>query len=262
MPHGSGTQGGGMRILVVNPNTTESMTRNMAEAARRYANPGTEIVGVTPPWGPPGIEGFFEGLLSAAAVFEALVTYPEPYDAVVMAGFGEAGREGAREILDVPVMDITECSALLACTLGYRFSVVTTIKRAVPTIEEILLTVGVRERCASIRPTGLGVLDLEHDEALTKRRLAEEARLAIDEDGAEVIILGCGGLGGFDKELEAEVGVPVIDGIVAAVKMAEGCHAYGLSTSKVSTFARPNPKEIAGFPHLGRAARAFAAVGE
>jgi len=252
----------GMRILVVNPNTTEAMTRDMAAAARRYANPGTEIVGVTPPWGPPGIEGFFEGFLSAAAVFEALVTYPEPFDAVVMAGFGEPGREGAREIVDVPVMDITECSALLACTLGYRFSIVTTIKRAVPTIEEILVAVGVRERCASIRPTGLGVLELEADEALTKRRLAEEAQRAIEDDGAEVIVLGCGGLGGFDKELEAQVGVPVIDGIVAAVKMAEACHAYGVTTSKVSTHARPYPKHIPGFPHVGAAARPFAVTPE
>ena len=161
--------------------------------------------------------------------------------------------KGARELLDVPVMDITECSALLACTLGHRFSVVTTLKRAVPTIEEILTAVGIRERCASIRPTGLGVLELEQDESLTRRRLAEEARLAIDDDGAEVIVLGCGGLGGFDKELEEAVGVPVIDGIVAAVKMAEACHAYGVSTSKVNTYARPNPKVIPRFPALPEA---------
>jgi allantoin racemase len=237
-----------MRILVVNPNTTASMTEDMAASAARYANPGTEVVGVTPAWGPPGIEGYFEGFLSAVAVMEAVTTYPEPFDAVVMAGFGEPGREGVRELLDVPVMDITESAALFACTLGHRFSVVTTIKRAVPTIEEIFLVVGIQDRCASIRPTGLGVLELERDQELTKRRLAEEARLAIDEDGAEVIVLGCGGLGGFDKELEAEVGVPVVDGIVAAVKMAEACHAYGVSTSKVNAFGRPNPKEITGWP--------------
>ena len=66
--------------------------------------------------------------------------------------------------------------------------------------------------------------------------------------GSLWIVLGCGGLGGFDKELEAEVGVPVIDGIVAAVKMAEACHAYGVSTSKVNAFGRPYPKAITGFP--------------
>jgi allantoin racemase len=244
-----------MRILVVNPNTTESMTRSMAMAAARYANPGTEIVGVTPPWGPTGIEGFFEGFLSAAAVLEALASYPDAFDAVVMAGFGEPGREGARQLLDVPVMDITECSALMACTLGHRFSVVTTVSRAVPTIEDILVAVGVKERCASIRPTGLGVLELERDDELTKRRLTEEARLAIELDDAEVIILGCGGLGGFDKELEDAVGVPVIDGIVAAVKMAEACHAYGVSTSKVNAYAPPYPKDIKRFPPVPQSRR-------
>jgi len=237
-----------MRILVVNPNTTESMTRSMAEAARRYGAPETEIVGVTPSWGAPGIEGSFEGLLSAAAVMQAVTTYPDPFDAVVMAGFGEPGREGVRELLDVPVMDITECSALMACTLGTRFSVVTTIRHFVPIIEDIYAAMGLERRCASIRATGLSVLELEQDAELTKRRLAEEAGKAIDEDGAEVIILGCGGLGGFDKELEADVGVPVIDGIVAAVKMAEACDAYGVSTSKVNSYASPRPQHITGWP--------------
>lgn len=228
------------------------MTADMAAAAARYANPGTEIVGVTPPWGPPGIEGYFEGFLSAVAVMEAVTAVEEPFDAVVMAGFGEPGREGVRELLDVPVMDITEASALLACTLGHRFSIVTTLKRAVAMIEEVLTAVGLSGRCASIRPTGLGVLDLERDHHQTKRRLVEEARLAVEQDDAEVIILGCGGLGGFDKELEAEIGVPVIDGIVAAVKLAEACHAYHISTSKVNAYQKPHPKVIPGWPRAPR----------
>jgi len=237
-----------MRILVVNPNTTASMTDDMAAAARRYANPGTEITGVTPAWGAPAIEGPFEGALATVAMLEALTVHPDPFDAVVLAGFGEPGRQAAREILAVPVMDITESAALLACTLGHRFSVVTTLARTVPMIEEVIGSVGVRDRCASIRPTRLGVLDLERDPGLTKRRLAEEARLAIDQDGAEVIVLGCGGLGGFDKDLEAQVGAPVVDGIVAAVKMAEACCAYGVTTSQVNAVQPPNPKELTGWP--------------
>lgn len=240
-----------MRILVVNPNTTRSMTQSMRDSAVRYAAPETEIIGVTPAWGAPGIEGSFEGLLSAAAVMEAVSTYPEPFDAVVMAGFGEPGREGVRELVDVPVMDITECSALLACTLGARFSVVTTIKHFVPIIEDIYATIGIGRRCASIRTTGLSVLELERDVETTKRRLAEEAQAAIDQDGAEVIVLGCGGMGGFDKELEARVGAPVIDGIVAAVKMAEACCAYGVSTSKVNSYETPRPQRIIGWPVKG-----------
>jgi allantoin racemase len=237
-----------MRILVVNPNTTESMTTSMQEAAARYAAEGTEVVGVTPSWGAPGIYGWFEGFLSAAAVMEAVTSYPEPFDAVVMAGFGEPGREGVRELLDVPVMDITECAALFACTLGARFSVVTTTRHFVPIIEDIYAVLGVQRRCASIRCTGLGVLELERDRELTKRRLVEEARAALEQNGAEVIVLGCGGMGGFDKELQTAIGAPVVDGIVAAIKMAEGCHAYGVSTSKVNSYASPQPQPISGWP--------------
>ena len=240
-----------MRILVVNPNTTKSMTESMRFSAESYARPDTEIVAIEPTWGPESIEGFFEGFLSAAAVLERLATYPGEYDAVVMAGYAEPGREGARELLDVPVFDITECSALLACLLGYRYGVITTLDRAVPQIEEALRSVGVLERCASIRATELGVLELEQDPVLTRERLTEEGRRAVEQDSAEVICLGCGGMAGFDKELERELGVPVIDGIVAAVKMAEACFDYKVRTSKVRSFAAPRDKLIRSWPRPG-----------
>jgi allantoin racemase len=237
-----------VRILVVNPNTTSAMTEDMRRAAERYARPGTEVVAVEPTWGPESIEGFFEGFLSAAAVLERLATLELDVDAVVMAGFGEPGREGARELLDVPVLDITECAAQMACVVAHRFSVVTTLARTIPQIEESLAGAGLLGRCASVRATGLGVLDLEQDPQRTTRRLAEEARSAIEQDRADAIVLGCGGLGGFDKELQQQLGVPVIDGIVAAVKLAEGLHDYGLATSSAGPYARPRPKRIAGWP--------------
>jgi allantoin racemase len=237
-----------VRILVVNPNTTRSMTDDMRRGAERYARADTEIVAVEPHWGPESIEGFFEGFLSAAAVLERLATYEGDFDAVVMAGFGEPGREGARELLAVPVLDITECAAQMACLLGHAFSVVTTLARTIPQIEEALQGAGLRTRCRSVRATGLGVLDLERDPALTRRRLAEEAQLAIEHDGADAIVLGCGGLAGFDKDLERTLGVPVIDGIVAAVKAAEAMHDYGVTTSKVGPYATPREKHIVGWP--------------
>jgi allantoin racemase len=94
------------------------------------------------------------------------------------------------------------------------------------------------------------VLELEHDPGRTTRRLEEEARAAIERDAADAIVLGCGGLGGFDKELQERLGVPVIDGIVAAVKLAEGLHDYGLKTSSAGPYAAPRPKRIAGWPRV------------
>lgn len=237
-----------MRILVVNPNTTKSMTESMRLSAQAHARPGTEIVAVESAWGPEAIDGFFEGFVSAAAVLETLAACAGEFDGVVLAGYGAPGRLGARQLLDVPAFDIVECSAHLACLLGQRYSIVTTLDRAVPLIEESLRSAGLLDRCASIRATGLGVLELANDESLTRRRLAREARHAIAQDGAEVVCLGCGGMAGLDKELERELGVPVIDGIAAAVKLLEACHEYGLRTSKARAFAPSIPKAFRNWP--------------
>lgn len=237
-----------MRILVVNVNTTAWMTEAIASSARRYARPDTEILATQPAWGPDSVDSYMEGYLSAAAVVERVVTFDEPFDAVVLAGFGEPGREGLREVVDVPVLDITDSAAAFACQLGYRYSVVTTLARSIPTIQESLRNAGLLDRCASIRASDLSTLELEQDEKKTHDRLAAEARRAIDEDGAEVICLGCAGMASLDKELEQTLGVPVIDGVVAAVKLAEGLHDYGLKTSKVGAFATPSPKQIQGWP--------------
>jgi allantoin racemase len=239
-----------MRILVVNPNTTASMTDDIRQAAERYAAPGTEIVAMEPAWGPPSIEGNYEGLLSAVAVFDLLSTVDFTFDALVMAGFGEPGREGAQELLDVPVFDIAECAAHLACLIGRSYGVVTTLDRSVPQIQDRLMLAGLLGRCASVRATGLGVLELEADTQATVRAITKEARAAIDVDRAEVICLGCGGMAGLDEKLSELLGVPVVDGVAAAVKLAEASHQMGLRTSKVRSYARPEAKTITRRPEV------------
>jgi len=150
-----------MRILTVNVNTTESMTRSIAEAARAVVGADTEIIGVTPTFGAPSVEGNMESYLAATAVMDAVTHYDGEFDAVVLAGFGEHGKEGLMELLSVPVVDMTEAAAHVAMLLGSRFSVITTLDRAVPLIEDRLLSFGLDRRCAAVRSTGLGVLELE-----------------------------------------------------------------------------------------------------
>jgi allantoin racemase len=240
-----------MRILVMNPNTTASMTASIRAIAEASASPGTEILAAEPLWGPESIEGHFEGYLSAAAVLDRLATFPsdQPFDALVMAGFGEPGREGAQEILDVPVLDITESAAQLAMMLGHTYGVVTTLDRAVPQIRDRLLTAGLLQRCAGVRGTGLGVLELEEDQERTVGAVVATARRAVEEDGAEVICLGCGGMAGLQEKVSAALGgLPVVDGVAAAVKFAEAAVGLGLSTSKVRSFAPPRPKAIGSWP--------------
>ncbi|ABG94372.1 possible hydantoin racemase [Rhodococcus jostii RHA1] len=237
-----------MRILVVNVNTTTSITDAIAKQAEAVAAPGTEIVGLTPEIGAESVEGNFESYLAAIAVMDRVRSYPEPYDAVIQAGYGEHGREGLQELLDVPVVDITEASASTAMMLGHKYSVVTTLDRTVPLIEDRLRLAGLDTKCASVRASGLPVLALETDPERTIEAIVDEAEAAVREDKAEVICLGCGGMAGLDDRIGERTGVPVVDGVSAAVKLAESLVGLGLSTSKVRTYAPPRPKQITGWP--------------
>ncbi|QNS07673.1 aspartate/glutamate racemase family protein [Streptomyces xanthii] len=237
-----------MRILVANVNTTESMTKGIAETARAVAAPGTEIVPLTPDFGPESCEGNYESYLAAIAVMEKVRAYPEPFDAVIQAGYGEHGREGLQELLDVPVVDITEAAASTAQFLGHKYSVVTTLDRAVPLIEDRLKLAGLTDRLASVRASGMAVLELESDPDAAVAAIVEQAAAAVEQDHAEVICLGCGGMAGLTEQVVARTGVPVVDGVAAAVTIAESLVRLGLTTSKVRTYAPPRPKAIRNWP--------------
>ncbi len=245
-----------MRILVANVNTTQSMTDSIAAQARQAALADTEIVGLTPRFGADSCEGNFESYLAAIAVMDRVLSYPEPFDAVIQAGYGEHGREGLQELLDVPVVDITEAAASTAMFLGHKYSVVTTLDRAVPLIEDRLKLAGLDARCASVRASGMAVLELEEQPERAVEAIIEQALLAVREDKAEVIVLGCGGMAGLDEEIRKRAGVPVVDGVAAAVTIAESLVRLRLSTSKVPTYATPRPKTIIGWPLAGAATAA------
>ncbi|WP_438866203.1 aspartate/glutamate racemase family protein [Pseudomonas sp. L1(2025)] len=237
-----------MRILVVNVNTTASITDTIAQQARSVASPGTEIVGLTPFFGAESVEGNFESYLAAIAVMDRVMAYDQPFDAVIQAGYGEHGREGLQELLNVPVVDITEAAASTAMFLGHAYSVVTTLDRTVPLIEDRLKLAGLYQRCASVRASGMAVLELEEDPLAAMQAIVREAELAIRDDKAEVICLGCGGMAGLDEQIRQRTGVPVVDGVTAAVTIAESLVRLGLSTSKIRTYATPRPKKVIGWP--------------
>ncbi|MFJ2258278.1 aspartate/glutamate racemase family protein [Streptomyces sp. NPDC087844] len=229
-----------MRIVVTNCNTTQGMTEEIVRGARAAAAPGTTVLGLTPAWGPESAEGWLDSYLSAAAVLDTLRRYEGPYDAVVMAGFGEHGREGVRELVDVPVVDITEAAAHLACLLGRRYAVVTTLERSAGQIEDSLCTAGVARNCAAVVGTGLGVLDLG-DQERTEAAFVAAAERARDA-GAEVLVLGCAGMTGLQRAVGEKLGLPVVDGVGAAVKLAESLVSLGLTTSRAGGYAKPLPK--------------------
>jgi allantoin racemase len=237
-----------MRIIVVNVNTSRSMTDAIGEAARRYASPGTETVALEPYFGAEAVDSYFESYLSAVAVADRVLAYTLPYDAVVMAGFGEHGREGLQELIEQPVVEICEASAHVAMMIGRAYSVVTTLQRSVPPIEDRLRVSGLSDRCASVRASGMSTLEVDEDPAKAIRAVVAEARKAVEVDHAEVICLGCAGMAGLEEAITTELHVPVIDGVGAAVRLAEALVGLGLKTSKISTYAVPEPKKIIGWP--------------
>ena len=241
-----------MRILFINPNTSESFTQKIQTIAAQYASPGTEVQALNPATGPRSIECIYDELLSAAGTLETLIANLDGFDAFVIACYSDHPTiYAAREITDKPVLGIAEASMYLACMLGYRFSVVTTNREWEPLLWDAVRHYGLAERCASVRSTGMPVLALESaSPEETYQMIAAAARRALEEDGAEVICLGCAGMAGLDKDLQQELKVPVIDGVAGALKLLEGIVGYGLRTSKRLAYATPSPKELVGLPNL------------
>mgnify|MGYP002713633610 CR=1 FL=1 len=237
-----------MRILVLNPNTSESMTAEIAQAARAAASADTEIRCMAPRFGSEAIDSVAESYLSAVGVMDVVATLLAErafdYDAVVLAGFGEHGKDALQEMLTVPVFDIAECAAHVASLIGRRFSVVTTLARSIAPIEDRLKVAGLDAHCASVRACGLGTAEVDADPAAAVAAIVDEAARAVTEDGAEVICLGCAGMAGVTAAISAKVGVPAVDGVAAAVALAQAVVGLGLSTSKVGVFANApdNPR--------------------
>lgn len=234
-----------MRLLVANCNRSASMTNAIVAVAKKAARPGTEIIGAQPTWGVASAEGFYESFISAAAVLDLFSDLAHPVDAVVMAGFGEHGREGARQVLSVPVVDITEASVQLACLLGHRFGIVTSVRTAIAPITDSLLLAGLASRCVGIRACDIAVLNLHDDPDKAVAAIAEQGRTLRDQ-GADVLVLGCAGMGGeLDRAVEEVLGLPVVEGVAAAVAVAEVLVHLGKSTSKVGPYARPSTSKPA-----------------
>jgi allantoin racemase len=233
-----------MRILLLNPNTSASMTAEIAQAARTAASVGTEIDCMSPRFGSSAIDSSAESYLSAVGVMDVVARLVDEgrfdYDAVILAGFGEHGKDALQEMLAVPAFDIAECAAHVAHLIGRRFSVITTLPRSIGPIEDRLLMAGLNAHCASVRACGRGTAEVDADPAGAVAAIVDEAARAVSEDGADVICLGCAGMAGVTAAISNKLGVPAIDGVAAAVALAQAVVGLGLSTSKAGAYA-PGP---------------------
>lgn len=234
-----------MHITVVNPNTTASMTRAIGEAARAVASAGTVVEAVNPDSGPASIEGFYDEVFAIPGMLAAMRARPRA-DAFVIACFDDTGLDAARSLVPVPVVGIGEAAMHMATLVATKFTVVTTLAVSVPALEHNVHKYGFAHRCARVRACEVPVLELENPASGARARISGEIARAKAEDRAEAIVLGCAGMAELAASLSAEHGLPVIDGVAAAVKLAEAMVGLGLATSKAGDYAPPRPKPYTG----------------
>jgi allantoin racemase len=234
-----------MRILVVNPNTTASMTRKIGAAARAVASSGVEIIAVNPEFGPPSIEGYYDEVFCVPGIIAEMARSGE-VDATIIACFDDTGLDAARSFSPAPVIGIGEAAFHLAGLVASKFGVVTTLARSVAAIEHNLLKYGLASRCARVRASDVAVLDLEKPGSNARGKIEREIKHAIRDDGAEAIVLGCAGMTDLARDLSRIAGVPVLDGVGCAVMLAESLARLELRTSKINSFAAPLSKEYSG----------------
>jgi allantoin racemase len=232
-----------MKIKVINPNTTASMTQKMGKVAKAIAHSSTQIIACNPETGPVSIEGHYDEALSVIGILEEIRKgEAEGVDGYVIACFGDPGLLAARELAKGPVIGIAEAAMHAASFIATGFSIVTTLKRTCIIAEHLVENYGMQRFCRKIRSINLPVLSLEEDAVQTREALWVECRRALAEDGCGAIILGCGGMADLADGLSGELGIPVIDGVSVAVKFVEALVSLRLSTSKIGDLAYPNTK--------------------
>lgn len=235
-----------MRLLLINPNTSPSVTETVERAARAVLPAGIELATVTGRFGARYIASRAAAAIAGHAALEAMAEHVPGCDAVLLACFGDPGLSALKEVSPVPVVGMAEASCHLACTLGRRFGIVTGGERWPAMLEEFVGGQGLTSRLAGIRalaPTG-DVLTRDLDAGIAQ--LAEACRLTVEEDGAEVVILGGAALAGLARRVGETVEVPVLCSLEAGIGMTIAAAALAVRKAGRGSLASPPSIESVG----------------
>jgi len=234
-----------MRIMVINPNTSESMTDQIRKELLQIKRPDTELTVVNPQEGPVAIEGHYDQAFAIPPTLKLVErANRESFDAVIIAAFCDPGLDAAREVSDILVLGIEEVSLHVAAMLGARFTILTMTEEHVARKYREVNSYHLQPFLASVRPLGLTVLETYTDPARTKKQIMEVARQAVEEDKAEVIILGCAGMVGYAQDVKEKLRVAVLDPTTLTLKICESLVSAGIIQSKRALFAKPKFKEF------------------
>lgn len=229
-----------MKIHVVNPNTSTAMTEAIGRAASAIAGPGVQVRTTCPSMGPASIESHYDEALSVPGLLSEIASCAA--DGHVIACFGDPGLEAARELADGPVIGIAEAAMRTAALVGRGFSVVTTLDRTRGRAWDLAHRYGMAGFCRGVSACDVPVLEVE----AAVDAVVAACRAAVAADGSDVVVLGCAGMTSQRAEIERRVGVPVVDGVQAAVLQVESLVRMGLRTSTAGEFAAPPPKPYSG----------------
>ena len=219
------------RILVINPNSTVSITRAIDDAMAPLRIPGgSEIACLTLDEGPPGVESQTDADLVIQPLCRVIREHETDAAAFVIACFSDPGLFSAREATAKPVLGIAECGILTALTLGHRFGVISILARSVPRHLRDIAAMGLGQRMAGDLPIGLGVTELG-DARMTLTRMVDVGRRLRDGHGADVLVMGCAGMARYRSDLEEALQIPIVEPTQAAVTMALGRVRLGWGTS-------------------------------
>lgn len=232
-----------MKLLVMNPNITESITRLIGDEARRAASPGTELTLLTAPFGVAYIETELEALIGAYASLISISDNLGEHDAIVMAAFGDPGIAALRDAFDRPVVGLTEAALIRAGELAKRFSIVAITPRIAAWYRRVVEGYGYGARLASIRALDAPITDIAGVQDEHAARLKALCDAAVKQDGAQALILAGAPLAGLARRISG-LPVPLVDPIAAAVRQAE-------SAPRPARVAPPR-KASAGLPEAIR----------
>lgn len=221
-----------MKICIINPNSSADMTQVIERNARNYAAGEFKVDCIPTPGAPEFIGSYEDAFESEAGMVKLVKEKQDEYDAFIVACHSDPALDLLKEISAKPVVGICEASVKLATMLGHRFSVVSTGQRPIPNKEALCRKYGVESSLASV----VGPKEFKADWHSVESFI-ETGRRAIEEDGAEVLVLGCAGMGHITKQMEEELKVPVLDGVVCALIVATGLVKAGLSVSKIRRYS-------------------------
>lgn len=236
-----------MKILLLNPNTSETITTRLCETAALVAAPGTGIIPSTAPRGFPYISSRAEAQIAGAIALETLAELDGTYDAAIIAAFGDPGLIGARELFDAPIIGMSEAAMLTACMLGKRFGIVSFAAQMAPWYEECVEMHGLMGRCSGFHCLD-GAFQSVADVQVEKEAALVALALEAVEAGADAVILAGAPLAGLAAKVADRIPVPLVDQVQAALKQAETLATLKPLKARAGASRRPPAKPSTGLP--------------